>query len=217
MHIMEGYLPASHAVAWTVAAAPFLVHSAQRVRREMERDPAARMRLAASGAFALLLTSLKLPSVAGSSSHPTGTGLGAVLSGPSAMPVLAALVLGFQAVLLAHGGLTTLGANIVSLGVVGPWVAWGTWRGVSAMGASPMIAVGLASAVADLATYAMTALQLALAFPQAVGGVPAALAKFSALFGVTQVPLALMEGVFAALVWRALGARRGVALATGKP
>ena len=40
------------------------------------------------------------------------------------MPALALITLVFQALLLAHGGLTTLGANLFSLGVVGPWAMW---------------------------------------------------------------------------------------------
>ncbi len=205
MHIMEGYLPMTHAVAWSVAAAPFVVHSARQLQRAMDADPSAKMRLAAGGAFTLLLTSLKIPSVAGSSSHPTGTGLGAVLTGPASMPVLAGFVLSFQAILLAHGGLTTLGANLVSLGIVGPWAAWGTWRAARRAGIPAGLAIGVASAIADLVTYATTSLQLALAFPQEVGGVPAAFVKFAAVFAATQLPLAVVEGVFAALVWRALG------------
>ena len=65
-----------------------------------------------------------MPSVTGSCSHPTGTGLGAVLFGPAAVSVLAAIVLVFQALLLAHGGITTLGANDFSMGIVGPFAAW---------------------------------------------------------------------------------------------
>lgn len=205
---MEGYLPAAHALGWTVAAAPFLVHSTAAVRRATGGTAGGRMRLAASGAFVLLLTSLKLPSVAGSSSHPTGTGLGAVLVGAPVMPVVALLVLLFQALLLAHGGLTTLGANVVSLGVVGPWIAVGTHRALRRAGLGELLAVGMAAAAADLATYGTTALQLALAFPQEEGGIGASLAKFLTVFGVTQLPLAVVEGVFAALVWRAVAARR---------
>ena len=58
----------------------------------------------------------------------TGTGLGAVLFGPSAMSVLGILVLIFQAILLAHGGLTTLGANTFSMAIAGPFVSWLLYR-----------------------------------------------------------------------------------------
>jgi cobalt/nickel transport system permease protein len=203
MHIVEGYLPLRHAVGWTVAALPFVVGSARALSARVSAEPAQRMRLAASGAFVLLLSSLKLPSLAGSSAHPTGTGLGSILVGARCMPVMAGLVLLFQAILLAHGGLTTWGANVFSLGVVGPWVAVGTFRAVSRVGVSTPVAVGIAAAFADLATYACTALQLAWAFPGAAG-IPDAFVRFALVFGVTQFPLAALEGVFSAMVWKSI-------------
>src|SRR3954454_1728519 len=130
MHIMEGFLPAKHCVAWTAVSAPFVVQGAVRLRKIMREHPQMRLTLAASGAFTFVLSALKMPSVTGSCSHPTGTGLGAVLFGPPVMSVIGAIVLLFQALLLAHGGLTTLGANTVSMAIVGPLVAWGVWAGL---------------------------------------------------------------------------------------
>ncbi len=42
--------------------------------------------------------------------------------------VLGAIVLLFQALLLAHGGLTTLGANGMSMAVIGPMVGYLVWK-----------------------------------------------------------------------------------------
>ena len=76
--------------------------------------------IAMSGAFIFVISSLKIPSVTGSCSHMTGTGLGAIMFGPASVSVLGIIVLIFQAVLLAHGGLTTLGANTFSMAIAGP-------------------------------------------------------------------------------------------------
>lgn len=84
--------------------------------------------LALAGAFVFILSSLKIPSVTGSCSHPTGTGLGAILFGPSIMSLLGIIVLLFQALLLAHGGLTTLGANTFSMAIAGPFVSFGIYK-----------------------------------------------------------------------------------------
>ncbi|MFO6285397.1 energy-coupling factor ABC transporter permease, partial [Pseudomonas aeruginosa] len=62
------------------------------------------------------------PSVTGSGSHPTVAGLAVSLFGPGVVAVLGAIVLLFQALLLAHGGLSTLGANGVSMAENGPRV-----------------------------------------------------------------------------------------------
>jgi cobalt/nickel transport system permease protein len=107
----------------------------------------------------------------------------------------------FQAVLLAHGGLTTLGANAFSMAVVGPFVAYSVYRLTVRSTGKQRLAVFLAAALADMATYVVTSLQLALAFPAASGGVLASFAKFAGIFAVTQIPLAISEGLLTVLVW----------------
>lgn len=91
MHIMEGFLPPIHAAAWGLASLPFLVMGARSVARVTREHPRTKLLLASAGAFAFVLSALKIPSVTGSCSHPTGTGLGAILFGPSVMAVLAAI------------------------------------------------------------------------------------------------------------------------------
>jgi cobalt/nickel transport system permease protein len=214
MHIMEGYLPASHAAGWIALSAPFVAAGALKLRRLVADRPEARLQLAAAGAFTMVLSALKMPSVTGSCSHPTGTGLGAVLFGPPVMAVLGTIVLLFQALLLAHGGLTTLGANVFSMAIVGPWVAWGVWRLASGVGASAAVAAFLAAALGDLATYVVTSVQLALAYPDPASGFAGALVKFGSIFAITQVPLAVAEGLVTVVVMNALGARLGASLPT---
>ncbi len=198
MHIMEGFLPPLHAAAWTAASVPFLVLGVRRIARVTREHPQAKLLLASAGAFAFVLSALKIPSVTGSCSHPTGTGLGAVLFGPSAMAVLGAIVLLFQALLLAHGGLTTLGANIFSMAIVGPWVAYGCYRLARPVGLR--VAVFGAAMLGDLATYLVTSVQLALAFPDPASGFLGALAKFGGVFALTQIPLAVIEGLLTVVV-----------------
>lgn len=206
MHIMEGFLPVRHAVGWGAAVLPFLAAGVYSLKRIVRDQPGARLLLGAAGAFVFVLSALKLPSVTGSCSHPTGTGLGAMLFGPSVMAVLGAIVLLFQALLLAHGGLTTFGANTFSMAVVGPWVAFAVYRGARACGASLSVAAFSAAALADLLTYLTTSVQLALAFPDAAGGFAGSLIKFATIFGVTQIPLAIAEGLLTVLIMNALTA-----------
>lgn len=207
MHIMEGFLPAPHAVAWSCVAVPFVAAGAWKLKKIVTERPEARLQLAAAGGFAFVLSALKLPSVTGSCSHPTGTGLGAVLFGPSVMALLGSIVLLFQALLLAHGGLTTLGANIVSMAVVGPWVAYGLWRASTALGLPAAFGIALAATLGDLATYIVTSAQLALAFPDPASGFVGAFAKFVGIFALTQVPLAIAEGLVTVVVVNALVGR----------
>lgn len=205
MHIAEGYLPVQWAAFWWLITIPFLLVGLRSLTRITQQNPELKLLLALAAAFSFVLSALKIPSVTGSCSHPTGTGLGAILFGPSVMTVLGGIVLLFQALLLAHGGLTTLGANMVSMAIVGPLLAWWIFRMIEPTGRT-RLAVFAAAALADLATYVVTAIQLALAFPAASGGFAASFLKFGSIFAVTQVPLAITEGLLTVLVWNWLQA-----------
>ncbi|KAM3098907.1 energy-coupling factor ABC transporter permease [Phormidesmis sp. 146-35] len=200
MHISEGFLPVWWAIFWWAVALPFFLLGLRSLTRITQQNPELKLLLALSGAFTFVLSALKIPSVTGSCSHPTGTGLGAILFGPSVMSVLGGLILLFQALLLAHGGLTTLGANMVSMAIVGPYVAYFTYHLVLRTGYQK-VAIFLAAALANLITYLVTAVQLALAFPAVQGGFIASFLKFAGIFAITQVPLAVTEGLLTVLVW----------------
>ncbi|BAY96286.1 cobalt transport protein CbiM [Tolypothrix tenuis PCC 7101] len=201
MHIMEGFLPVQWAIFWWVVALPFFVLGLRSLTRITQANPQLKLLLGLAGAFTFVLSALKLPSVTGSCSHPTGTGLGAVLFGPLAMSVLGSLVLLFQALLLAHGGLTTLGANAFSMAIAGPFAAYWVYQLTMRLTGKQRIAIFLAAALADLLTYIITSFQLALAFPAPVGGFIASFTKFAGIFAITQVPLAISEGLLTVLVW----------------
>lgn len=204
MHIAEGFLPITDCIVWYALSAPFVVHGARRVIKQSKEDPESRLLLAAAGAFTFVLSSIKLPSVTGSSSHPTGTGLGAVLFRPPVMAFLSTIVLIFQALLLAHGGITTLGANVFSMGIAGPWVGYACWRLSRRLGWNQNVGVFLALAFADLSTYIVTSVQLGIAFPDPVSGLLGSVAKFMSIFAISQIPLAIAEGILGVLVFRLL-------------
>ncbi len=202
MHIMEGFLPASWCIVWWLVALPCLGLGLIQLKKVLAVDREALALLGVTGAFIFILSSLKLPSVTGSCSHPTGTGLSAICFGPWITAIVAAIVLLFQSLFLAHGGLSVLGANIVSMGVVGPLVGYGIYRALRNTQVNMFLTVFLACAFADLFTYVMTSLELALAYPAAVGGVASSFVVFMGIFAVTQIPLAIVEGVILALVFK---------------
>ncbi|MCX7667897.1 MAG: energy-coupling factor ABC transporter permease [Atribacterota bacterium] len=201
MHIMEGFLPAKWCIFWYILYIPFLVLGFIAVKRQVLPDPSRKILLGFAGAFVFVLSALKLPSVTGSSSHPTGVGLGAVLFGPFPMVVVGSIALLFQALLLAHGGLTTLGANAFSMAVVGSLVAYGVYLWAQKWRMSFKVSMFLAAALGDLITYVVTSFQLALAFPAPQGGILTSAKRFFAIFAITQVPLAIGEGILAVLVF----------------
>lgn len=206
MHIMEGFLQPGWCIAWGTISLPFIVMGIFSIKKTVSENPRLKILLSMSGAFAFVLSALKLPSVTGSSSHPTGVGFGAILFGPTAMSVLGFIVLLFQAILLAHGGLTTLGANTFSMAIVGPFVSYGIYKLVKKMRGPQWLGVFLAAALGDIVTYMVTSVQLALAFPSEVGGFTASLGKFMGIFAVTQIPLAISEGILTVLIFNAIAA-----------
>lgn len=204
MHIMEGFQPAGWCIFWSLAVLPFVAAGMRSIKVQVDREPRMKLVLAMAGAFMFVLSAMKLPSLTGSSSHPTGVGLGTILFGPSAMSVLGLIVLLFQAILLAHGGLTTLGANLFSMAVAGPAVAFVCYNAVLKFKGSRSVAVFMAAALGDLATYLVTSVQMGLAFPSAQGGVLASVLKFMGIFAITQIPLAISDGLLTVLVFNAL-------------
>ena len=194
MHIMEGFLSLYWCVFWFLVTIPFLVVGAIKLRMLFQEHPEQKLSVAISGAFIFVLSSLKLPSVTGSSSHPTGTGFSTMLSGPWITTILATIVLIFQALLLAHGGITTLGANIFSMGIVGPFVAYGVYKAMQKAKVHIVATIFVTAFIADFATYLTTSLQLALAYPSN-GSVLISLATFLGIFAITQIPLATMEAI----------------------
>ncbi|MBC7100419.1 cobalt ECF transporter S component CbiM [Methanothermobacter tenebrarum] len=199
MHIMEGFLPWQWCILWYAISLPVIIYGITRIKKVADELPESKPLLAVSGAFIFILSSLKMPSVTGSCSHPTGNGLGAILFGPWITSVMAAIVLIFQALLLAHGGLTTLGANIFSMGIIGPVFAWLTYKGSLKLNLPTSIAVFLAAFIGDVMTYVTTSFQLALAFP--IPNVMIATSKFMLIFAYTQIPLGIAEGLLTVVVF----------------
>ncbi len=201
MHIMEGFLPPFWAVLWYVFALPIIAYGGYKVKRKIDEDPKSKSLLAVAGGFIFVLSALKIPSVTGSCSHPTGTGIAVILFGPAITAFLSAIVLLYQALLLAHGGLTTLGANTTSMGIIGPFVGWLVYKVVKGK-IDVKVLTFIVAAISDWVTYIVTSFQLSLAFPSGVGfnGVLSSAVKFMAIFAITQIPLAIIEGIVAALL-----------------
>ncbi len=204
MHIMEGFLPAKWCISWGAICIPFIVVGFFSIKKKISANPKVKMLIAMAGAFAFVLSALKIPSVTGSCSHPTGVGLGSILFGPTVMSVLGLIVLIFQALLLAHGGITTLGANTFSMAIVGPLVSYFLYKFLKKMKVSMSIAVFTSAMLGDLMTYITTSIELALAFPDQTGGFMASLMKFMGIFAITQIPLAISEGILTVIIFNFL-------------
>jgi len=203
MHIAEGFLPSPWWQIWFALSIPVVVYGIYKLNRLIKENREILPLLAVAGAFIFVLSALKLPSVTGSCSHPTGTGLAAILFGPAITAVLGTIVLVYQAIFLAHGGLlTTLGANVFSMGIVGPVVAYTIYKVGMKLNLNFYLVVFLAATLGDWVTYVVTSLELALAFPADPGGFMVSFKAFATIFALTQVPLAIIEGAITALIFK---------------
>lgn len=199
MHIMEGFLPAKWCIVWGAAALPFFVFGFFSIKKKVSDSSRKLLLLAMCGAFAFVLSSLKIPSVTGSSSHPTGVGIGAILFGPLSMTVIGTIILVFQALLLAHGGITTLGANVFSMAIVGPFVSFFAYKLLEKFKVKRSVSIFIAVFLGDILTYVTTSVQLGLAFSEASGGIIPAVLEFLGVFALTQLPIAVSEGLLAVI------------------
>jgi cobalt/nickel transport system permease protein len=202
MHIMEGFLPLQWCIVWWIIAVPCLILGTYQLKKVLAADREALPLLGVTGGFIFIMSSLKLPSVTGSCSHPTGTGLSTISFGPWITSIICAIVLLFQSMFLAHGGLSVLGANIVSMGIVGPLAGYTIYRLLRDTPVNIYVTVFLATVFTDLFTYVMTSLELALAYPAGTGGFVSSFILFMGIFAITQIPLAIVEGIVLALVFK---------------
>jgi cobalt/nickel transport system permease protein len=198
MHISEGLLPAAWAAAHVAASVPFLAKGVADIKRHTTQHPETKPLYGLVGAAVFVISALPIPvPIAGTCAHPTGVGMAAILIRPFPATVLTGIVLAFQALLMGHGGVTTWGANVFNMGVLGAFAGYGAYAGMRRAGLPLWSAAAAAGAVSDIATYAGTALSLALALhgDQPVWVVWAAIAT---AFVPTQLPLAILEALVTA-------------------
>lgn len=196
MHIMDGILTPLWSITWFVIALVFIIIGARQIMKKRKENPAFMSILALMGAAVFVISVWHIPvPVTGSCSHPCGTALSAILVGPFVTAVLSSIALFFQ-MFLAHGGLTTLGANTVSMGIVGGFTGYFAYLALRKVGASFWLSAGLGGLLGDLMTYVTTALQLALSLHQE--SVLSSWGLFTIGFIPTQIPLAIIEFGFTA-------------------
>jgi cobalt/nickel transport system permease protein len=208
MHISEGILPAPWAVLWTLLALPFVAWGLRDLRIRSSVEPHLKAMLGLVGAAVFVISCMPIPvPTAGTCSHPCGTGMAAILLGPTLTVVVASVALTLQALFLAHGGITTLGADIISMGVAGAFIGYGAFFLARKAGVPLLVAAFLAGLLSDWATYAVTSLVLALAL-HGDASLWTMLWTIVVAFVPTQLPLGIFEGFIAAGAYRFVRARR---------
>jgi cobalt/nickel transport system permease protein len=198
MHISEGILPFNWAALWFFLAAPFVGYGLHRLKKESRTDLSFKPLVGLMAAVVFIISCMPIPvPTAGTCSHPCGTGISGILLGPAISILIAAVALFLQALFLAHGGLSTLGANIISMGVMGSFAGYLTFRGLRSIKVNMAFAAFMAGLFADWATYLATSVELASGIR---GSSPFGPLFWKVLiaFIPTQLPLGILEGAITA-------------------
>ena len=198
MHISEGILPFGWAALWFAVAAPFVALGLKQLNDQAKDDLSFKPLVGLLAAVVFIISCMPIPvPTAGTCSHPCGTGIAAILVGPCVSVLITAVALLIQALVRAQGGLSTWGADIVSMGVVGSFTGYVVFRGLRRVGASLGVAGFTAGLLTDWATYLATSVELAFGIR---GGTPflPLLGKILIAFIPTQLPLGILEGAMTA-------------------
>jgi len=194
MHISEGILPFNWAALWFALAVPFVALGIRRLNALAQEDLSFKPLVGLMAAVVFIISCMPVPvPTAGTCSHPCGTGLAAILVGPLVSILITAVALLIQALFLAHGGLSTWGADIVSMGVVGSFAGWLVFRGMRRMGVGLGVAGFAGGIAADWGTYLTTSVELASGIRGDEPFLPL-FWKILLAFIPTQLPLGILEG-----------------------
>jgi len=201
MHISEGILPLGHALAWTLIGGVFLAFALRSLRRKAAEDPMFKPFIGMVGAGVFLVSAMPIPvPFAGTVSHPAGTGIAAILIGPAATVVVTSVTLLLHALFLAHGGLSTLGADVFAMGVLGGYTGYGVYRLGRCWNLGQGTSAFLAGLLGDWMTYLGTSFILAMALRGGEHGPGSLFVTLVVAFVPTQAPLGVLEGVVAVAI-----------------
>jgi cobalt/nickel transport system permease protein len=195
VHIPDGWVDLPTSAGAAVVAAGGVGVAARRAGLALREKATSLPPVVA--AYLLVAQLLVVPVGLGTSAHLIGTGLAALLVGPSVTIVCVAVVVVVQALLLADGGVTAIGLNLVNDGIVPAVVAAGLFavlRPLLRTRRRQAVGAGVSAGAGSLAAAAAATLAFVVGGTDAVS--PATVA---ASIGGAHVVVAALEAVLTAL------------------
>jgi cobalt/nickel transport system permease protein len=209
MHIPAHVLDPMTCAATGAISAAVVGYATYRAQRDSTDAKLPLVLLTGAGIFAT--QALNYPTIGGSSGHFLGGCLAAILLGPWAGILVMAAVIAVQALVLQDGGVDALGANILNMAVIGPWVGHAVYarvKGVLSERWGGMVAAIIAGWCSVMASAALCSLEISWGTDYSIVGMLTGMLSMHALIGlgegfVTAVVLvAVAQQALAKCTWR---------------
>ena len=190
MHVPDGFVPLWQCAIYYVILIIALYFAQKWARNNLDEKRVPLMAVLAAGIFAIM--SMNMPIPFGTSGHMVGgTLIALVFLAPEACVIVFFVVLLLQALLFGDGGITTLGLNVLNMGIIGGCVGLYTFKGLkNLIGKYPSIAIGawLATLIAALACA--VEMTIAGTFPLVPGLI--AMGTYHASIGIIEAVLTVI-------------------------
>lgn len=185
MHIPDVFIPLWQSAIYWVIALVFIALALRWARNELDDEKVPLIAVLAAGIFAI--QAFNLPVGMGTTGHLVGGALAAIVLGsPYAAVFVLTLVLLVQGVVFGDGGITTMGANIINMGVIGGFVGYYSFQSIQKVAKNPYLSAGIAAWLACLIPALAASVEMALAetFPFVEGMI--AMGTYHAAIGVIE-------------------------------
>lgn len=164
MHIPDGYLSPATCLVTAAAAVPVLVVASRKVTEVVKTKDVPLLAMFSAVSFLVMMFNVPIPD--GTTAHAVGAVVIAIVLSPWAAVIAVTVALLFQALLFGDGGVLTLGANVLNMAVVMPFI--GVWAYRAVAGRAPLtsrrrlVAAGIGGYVGINAAGLATAIELGL-------------------------------------------------------
>ena len=206
MHIPDGFLSLPVLLVCWVFSIFFVALALKKTARTLDDRQIPFVGVLAAMVFAAQM--LNFPIVGGTSGHLIGGALVAILLGPWTAILVMTSVVTLQALVFMDGGLLALGANLLTMAVISPWVGYGVYTLLR--GVHPRLAAFAAAWTSVVTSATVVSFTLWLSGTVALPIVLRAMVGVHALIGIgegliTVAMLAFLERVMPAYSPQARG------------
>ncbi|AHF79538.1 energy-coupling factor ABC transporter permease [Thermococcus paralvinellae] len=187
MHIPDGLLSMPVIVVTYAIMIAVVAYSAKKLKN-LPESKIPLLGLFAAGIFAAQM--VNFPIIGGVSGHLLGATLVAILLGPYAAVLIMTAVLIIQTLLFGDGGITTLGANILNMGILGAFLGYTVYTKLKSI--NEIVAIGVASWLSVFLAAVLAAIEIGISKSLPFGKVLTLMASYHAIIGIGEAILTII-------------------------